>query len=108
MGKIMEWFEERPDMMIVVPFVVMLLSLILVASFPKDSIATTIFTLILISSVFVGIPTACAWTLESKNRSLWWLLLLFGFSIIGLIVIIMLEDRSEEVLPCDMEVRPQS
>jgi hypothetical protein len=46
MGKTMEWFKERPDMMIVIPFVVMLLSLILAASFPRDSIATMIFALI--------------------------------------------------------------
>jgi len=54
----MEWFEERPDMIIVIPFVVMLLSLILAASFPRDSIATMIFALIFLSSILVGIPTA--------------------------------------------------
>jgi hypothetical protein len=107
MEKMKEWFEEHPDMIILVPFGVMLLSLILTAASSEDSIAAMIFALIIISSIFVGIPTACAWILEAKNRSFWWLLLLFVFGIIGIIVIIMLEDRSEEVNypTCEVEVR---
>lgn len=110
MGKMKEWFEEHPDLMMPVPFGVMFLSLILAAASSEDSISAMIFSLIFISSIFVGIPTACAWILEAKNRSFWWLLLLFVFGIIGIVVIIMLEDRSEEVdYPiCEVEGGPQT
>jgi len=107
MSKLNDWVESYPNNAIWLSLsttAALFLTLIMVATVSPDtsytedmtmwdSIILLIFLGICVSGVF-GIPFSCAKTLDMKNRSFVWMLIFFVFPAIGLIIILLLEDRS--------------
>jgi|GEM_PF-7078517 len=101
MSKIIDWINKTPNSIIFVSIATTLSLFIALMVFlavaPSNSITSAIGVIIFIIWLFsvLGVVYACVKALDRKNRSFWWLGLFILFPLIGLIVILALDDHSE-------------
>jgi hypothetical protein len=90
-----EWVDEEPNRIIYASLAASLILFIIVVIFPVDSIISTIACLLFILNLVLGTPVACAKTTDLKARSFWWVVLFLICPLIGLIVILAMDDHSQ-------------
>jgi hypothetical protein len=97
MSKIMDWIDKTPNHIVYVSIVTMMLlfSMFILTADISYTIGGVFFLLFLLS--FICFLFSIARAIDLKNRSFWWFGLFIIVPLIGLIVILALEDHSNEV-----------
>ncbi len=95
MSKLMEWIDETPNHVIYVSIATMILlfTIFILTADISYTIGGVFFLLFLLS--FICFLFSIARALDLKNRSLWWFALFILVPLIGLIVILALDDHSD-------------
>jgi hypothetical protein len=97
MSKIMDWIDESPNHVVYVSIATMILlfSIFILTADISYTIGGVFFLLFLLS--FICFLFSIARAIDLKNRSFWWFGLFILVPLIGLIVILALDDHSNEV-----------
>ncbi len=100
MSKLMEWIDETPNHVIYLSIATMILlfSIFILTADISYTIGGVFFLLFLLS--FICFLFSIARALDLKNRSFWWFALFILVPLIGLIVILALDDHSDLINEC--------